>query len=272
MEVLEINNTGYAYELHQQDDNIPYLLMLHGFMGSRLVFEHLIGELKRYCNPITVDLLGHGDTGKPTNPNRYREEQQMADLLALIDKLAISPLILYGYSMGGRLALQTALSSPDRFNGMILESANCGISNKKERSKRRKIDMERAKKIEHNFNSFLAKWQKLDLFQSPTVVDSDLQETYHHVQAKQYPSALAASLKGFGTGTMTPVCDKLQQWDKPILLLAGTEDEKYQQINNHLVEQFPNATFSSIEAGHRVHLDNPSMLLKKITHFINRIN
>ncbi|NGP86855.1 2-succinyl-6-hydroxy-2,4-cyclohexadiene-1-carboxylate synthase [Fodinibius halophilus] len=272
MQKVEINNVNYAYKLHQQNKHLPYLLMLHGFMGSQQVFKHLIDELRSYCNPITIDLLGHGASSKPQQSARYNEDQQIEDLLRFIDQLNIAPPLLYGYSMGGRLALKTALTSPPSFSGLILESTNCGISDAAKRKERKKVDKQRAKMIEQDFQTFLANWSNLDLFQSPVAVDTDLQENYHQIQSRQTPSALTASLKGFGAGSMTPVCADLHKWNKPVLLLAGTADDKYQQINNNLVDQFPNATFSSIEAGHRVHLDNPLMLLNEITPFISNFN
>ncbi|MDZ7659794.1 2-succinyl-6-hydroxy-2,4-cyclohexadiene-1-carboxylate synthase [Fodinibius sp.] len=268
MEQLQVNNQEYAVQIHQRDDSLPWLLMLHGFMGDHRVFDHLIDKLTVSCNPVSIDLLGHGQSSKPTDPARYNESHQIDDIVKLIYGLNLSPLLLYGYSMGGRLALKTALHKPTLFNGLALESTNCGISDPQKRKDRQKVDAARAKRIEEDFEKFLANWSKLDLFKSPASTDENLARKYQNIQLEQSPNALANSLYGFGAGSMSPACDALSTLDLPVLLLAGSADKKYQCINQYLLEQLPNATFSSIKAGHRIHLDNPDELTEKIRDFI----
>ncbi len=268
MESIEIHNQEYAVSIHQRKESLPWLLMLHGFMGDHRVFDHLIDDLCECCNPITIDLLGYGHSSEPSDPHRYNEEQQIKDILQLIDHLDIAPAYLFGYSMGGRLALKTAVQQPEHFQGLLLESTTCGITNPTKRKERKKTDAEWAKSIQQDFESFLSRWKDLDLFQSPVATDESLSEKYHNIQSEQSPSALTTSLHGFGTGSMTPACDDLKKLELPVLLLAGSADEKYQRINRYLVNQFPNATFSSIKAGHRTHLDNPSVFVAKVKIFI----
>ncbi len=271
MKYLTANNQEYAVAVHQQKNALPYLLMLHGFMGDQRVFSHLIDDLSQFCNPITIDLLGFGQTTKPDSPQQYREEHQIDDLHSLIQELNHKPLFLYGYSMGGRLALQMVFKHAELFKGLILESTNCGISDQKKQKERQKVDAKRAESIKNNFEAFLSEWKTLDLFRSPIRPDKSLIQKYHQIQAEQSPSALAASLKGFGTGTMTPVYDQLAEIALPTLLIAGSADEKYQEINQYLSEHLPNATFSSIEAGHRVHIDNPQALASELQNFLTEL-
>lgn len=270
MEFVDVKNVTYACKIHQRDETLPWLLMLHGFMGDHRAFDHLIDKLCKFCNPFTVDLLGHGASSKPSDPSRYKEDNQIEDIITLIQTKIPAPLFLHGYSMGGRLALQIASRYPQLFEGVILESTNGGISDPQKRKERQKTDAVRAESITNNFKAFLSDWKNIDLFTSPIPSNKSLTQKYHQIQSEQLPAALAASLKGFGTGIMTPVCDKLTQRDLPVLLVAGSADEKYQQINSNLAEQFPNATFSSIEAGHRMHLDNPDDFLREIKSFIKK--
>lgn len=273
MEMIEINNANYAVKTHQQNKHLPYLLMLHGFMGDHRAFDHLIDDLGDFCNPITIDLLGHGKSSKPDNPERYKEANQVLDICGIIDKLGLSKnrLFLFGYSMGGRLTLKMAIDTPAYFDGLVLESTNCGISDPDERKERRRIDTSRAQKIEESFDEFLSGWKGLEIFNSPLPDNKSLVLSYQKMQSEQSPSALAASLHGFGTGSMTPICKKLHNIKLPALLIAGSEDKKYQRINRYMEKQLPNAIFSSVEAGHRTHLDNPGVFIKKIKDFISNI-
>ncbi|PAU95694.1 2-succinyl-6-hydroxy-2,4-cyclohexadiene-1-carboxylate synthase [Aliifodinibius salipaludis] len=271
MEQISVNNQEYAVYVHQHNDTLPYLLMLHGFMGDHRVFDHLIDELCELYNPVTIDLLGHGASSNPSDPSRYNEDNQIKDIVSIIQTKNLSPLFLYGYSMGGRLALKVTLNSPSLFNGLILESTNCGISDSQKRKERQKADGARARQIKEDFEQFLADWSKLNLFKSPLPVDKSLARKYQHIQHDQSPGALAASLNGFGTGSMSPVCHKLSELNLPTLLLGGSADEKYQGINQYLADQLPNATFWSIKAGHRIHLNNPSILTNRVNDFLRSL-
>lgn len=270
MKILDINGARYACHIHQRDTNLPWLLMVHGFMGDHRVFNHLKDELCQSCNPVAVDLLGHGHSSKPTDPNRYHEQQQMDDIVQLIQRLNLSPLFLYGYSMGGRLALKTALKNPKLFHGLILESTTNGIADEEKRKERRKIDKSRARQIEDDYEEFLSRWEEAALFQSFQPVDQHLKKKYDQIHREQNPNTMAASLRGFGTGFMTPETDPITEFNKPVLLIAGSGDEKYVQIyKQELSPLFSNVHVCFIKAGHRVHLDNPTQLVQEIKNHID---
>lgn len=267
---LDINKASYNVEIHQQDDALPYLVMLHGFMGDSRSFEHLLDELLKICNPITIDLLGHGLTEKVYDLKQYREEQQIEDLKAIIRNTLQSAPFLYGYSMGGRLALKIASAEPELLKGLILESTNPGIRDKTKREERKAVDMERALEIEQDFEGFLHRWEKLPLFQSNGEVPTVLAKRYRQLHLDQDPKAMAASLRGFGTGFMKPVTAKNQQFEGPVLLLAGSEDQKYVNSNKKMQNLFKQVWNHTIPAGHRVHLDNPEKFLEHVTTFIKQ--
>lgn len=270
MREVELNGTVYALKIHQEKPELPYLLMLHGFMGDSRVFDELAELISKSCNPITPDLLGHGQTQKRTDPGFYREENQTADLRKLIRKLDAHRLFLYGYSMGGRLALKVALDNPKPLRGLILESAHPGIADPTERSDRRAEDEERANRISNDYEAFLEEWEQLPLFQSPLPIPPKLGKKYRNIHLEQHPGAMAASLRGFGTGSMTPVGDRIPEFDKPAMVVAGSEDEKYIEISRSMAGFFEHTYLCHIVAGHRVHRDNPKSLAGEINKFINK--
>lgn len=270
MEELQINGVNYALGIHQRDSSLPYLLMLHGFMGDSRAFNHLIEDLYKTCNPITVDLLGHGRSEKIYSPNRYREEEQVEDIISIISTIDVGSPFLYGYSMGGRLALKTAQSEPTLFNDLILESTNFGIPDDQKCTSRIKLDNERAEKIRRDFKAFLEHWETLALFQSPGITNNELSQRYKQIHAEQDPEAMAASLRGFGTGSMEPVGPHNQHYKGSVLLMAGSGDQKYIDINRKMKELFIRVETRILEAGHRVHCDNPQELSQAINLFIEQ--
>lgn len=269
-ERFHIHGFHYTCQFHGHNESLPSVLMLHGFMGDRRVFSHLLENLKKSCNPITVDLLGHGKSDKPTDPASYNEEQLVKHILSLIHKIDRSPLFLYGYSMGGRLALKTVQQAPDLIKGLILESTNPGILSEEKRAERRKTDRQRGSSIKENFYVFLKEWEALPLFASPNDVGSELAKFCNQIHTEQDPEAMAAAISGFSPGSMKTVTKENQNYYNPVLLIAGSEDQKYVAINKEMEQLFPKATLKILKAGHRVHLDNPNTIGKEINSFIEQ--
>jgi 2-succinyl-6-hydroxy-2,4-cyclohexadiene-1-carboxylate synthase len=170
---LIVRGVSYHFEIHQEDPVLPTLVLLHGFMGSGNVFDHLIEDLKTYCNPVTIDLLGHGKSEGAELHYRFSTKEQVADLAKLISEQLHVPLFLYGYSMGGRLALQLAVHRPDLIKGLILESATFGLEGETERQARQALDARRADAITGNFGGFLTEWQQKPMFRS-RLINSEL--------------------------------------------------------------------------------------------------
>lgn len=263
---LFCKGTYYHLTIHQNKRPLPYLLLFHGFMGSSEAFKPLAGRLLQSCNPVTIDLLGHGSTIAENDPERFTAHRQVKDIVSLLNRLQLPNLFLYGYSMGGRLAQQLAIFEPSRFSGLILESTHCGITERTERDKRAESDKIQAKEIEKNFERFLEHWVSLPLFESP---EGASHFNYRPVLSSQKPELMAASLVGFGAGSMPPVCDKLRSLNIPLGMIAGSTDQKYVDKMGKIAQLCPGAIFKIIDtAGHRVHADQPEATAKFITQFL----
>ncbi|MEX1062581.1 MAG: alpha/beta fold hydrolase [Balneolaceae bacterium] len=267
---LYTGQISYYADILQNRKDLPYILFLHGFMGSGMGFSCLTDRLTEFCNPVTLDLAGHGRTSGSEDPKRYITGEQLNDLKSILDRLRLSPLILYGYSMGGRLALQLTVSDPGLMDGMILESTSPGIPDRRERRNRRKLDEERAAAIEQDFPAFLRDWQQKPLFRSG---GADTATEYENIMELQNPAYMAACLRGFGSGAMQPVFQQLPSLHVPSLLLAGRGDDKFISIHQRMEAEMPAATSRIVDgASHRVHRDQPGTVLKEIENFINGLN
>ncbi|MEX0722949.1 MAG: 2-succinyl-6-hydroxy-2,4-cyclohexadiene-1-carboxylate synthase [Gracilimonas sp.] len=269
---IRVRGISYHYEVHQQKEKLPYLVLLHGFMGSGKNFEHLLSGLKEFCNPTTIDLLGHGETEGAELHYRFSAKEQIADLTKLISEQFQLPLFLYGYSMGGRLALQLALHRQDLCSGLILESSTFGIEGEAERQARQALDARRSDAILGNFKGFLNDWKKMPLFESSTA-NEELLASAEAIQEQQNPFWLANSLQGFGTGTMPCVRDRLSEIVIPVQLTVGEKDSKFLHLNRQMEKELPDAQLHTVKnAGHRVHLEQPEILISHLKSFIQKLS
>src|SRR5437588_11227111 len=94
--------------------------MLHGGFGSFEMFAALSPELTEKYQVIGVDLYGHGRTALTDRPLRF--EHMAHDIAGLIQPLGLETVDHLGFSLGGAVALQTAIRHPERVNKLVLIS------------------------------------------------------------------------------------------------------------------------------------------------------
>jgi NAD+ synthase len=104
------------------DGEGPPVILLHGMSASLADWWRLMPLLvSAGYRAIAVDLLGHGDSAKPQNPQQYSIQTVYKALEDWIDELGLdSPFYLVGHSLGGYMSLTYALHHPDRVQAMVL--------------------------------------------------------------------------------------------------------------------------------------------------------
>src|SRR5688572_5199241 len=88
------------------------VLLLHGLGATKASFLPTLMALSKDHRVIAPDLLGHGDTAKPLV--RYDAPTFARFVLSLMDALQIDRADLVGNSMGGRISIEVAMTTPDR--------------------------------------------------------------------------------------------------------------------------------------------------------------
>lgn len=258
----------------------PPLVMLHGFGGSHRSFDHLIPALSPHFRIIRPDLAGHGRTRC-----FHREEaaecaaaRQCAGLHHILKQLElpVASGIIYGYSMGGRLALQYALRYAGKSAGsekippgapalFVIESGTYGIADSVQRAARRREDALLAQQITSDFNGFLRSWNQKQVFKTPAPLSPELEEQQAQIRAGQRAAGLAASLRGFGTGTMPCIRESLGHIRRPAELWTGAADQKFTALASDMMQLLGQGKHHTIQkAGHRVHLEQPETVIKRL--------
>ncbi len=112
-----VNGLKLYYEIH---GNGEPLVLLHGGLGATSMFGDNLPALAKVRKVIAVDLQGHGRTA---DIDRELSVEFMADdIAALLKHLNIAKADIMGYSMGGGVALQTAIRHPEVVNKLIVAS------------------------------------------------------------------------------------------------------------------------------------------------------
>jgi pimeloyl-ACP methyl ester carboxylesterase len=113
----EVNGLELYYEVH--GDGEP-LILLHGGVGAIEMFGEVLPMLAEGRKVIGADLQAHGRTADIDRPLSY--EQMAEDVAALIGHLGFERADVMGYSLGGGVALQTAIRHPDAVRKLVAVS------------------------------------------------------------------------------------------------------------------------------------------------------
>ncbi len=268
MTILTINELNYNVRMH--GDGIP-LVMLHGFTGSIENWQPLADTLAQHYTVIMIDLLGHGKTNAPIDPNRYRMEWAACDIVRLLHTVTASPVNLLGYSMGGRLALYLTVHFPELVKSLILESASPGLADEQERAARREHDDALADRIERDgIEAFVDYWESIPLFATQQRLPADIRKCLRGQRLQNRPVGLANSLRGMGTGVQLSLWDDLATIQQPVLLMAGEMDTKFVSIARQMHDRIPHSRLKTIpESGHTIHLEQPDAFAGQLITFVH---
>ena len=112
-----INGLDLYFEIHGSGQ--PLVLLPGGYMTIEATGE-IVPRLAATRRVIAVELQGHGHTADIERPLRY--ELMADDIAALISHLGLERADLFGYSLGGGVALQTAIRHPQVVRKLALAS------------------------------------------------------------------------------------------------------------------------------------------------------
>lgn len=100
---------------HGEHDGRPAVVLLHAGVADHRMWEPQVASLASSYRVLTPDLRGFGQHPHQPGPFSHAE-----DVLALLDQVGVEQAALVGSSFGGRVALETAATAPDRVSALVL--------------------------------------------------------------------------------------------------------------------------------------------------------
>jgi 2-succinyl-6-hydroxy-2,4-cyclohexadiene-1-carboxylate synthase len=233
------------------------VVLLHGFGNTRRGWDLVARRIDRErYRPLALDLRGHG-TAAAQRPITFAAG--VADVAAL----APERFALCGYSLGGRIALHVALAHPERVTRLVLVATTAGIEDPAQRAERRAADEALAAFAERStIAAFADRWLAQPMFAA------DPPEAVAFARAdllRNDPAALAAVLRGIGTGAMEPLWGRLGDLRMPVTVVAGERDGKFVALGERLAAALPDAELVAVPgAGHGLTREAPEAVAEAI--------
>ena len=247
----------------------PPLVFLHGYLGSGEDWLQVAEQCAAQFLCILPDLPGHGqNTHQPfTQPLSF--EVIAEGLVTLIEALGLDRVGLVGYSMGGRIALYSALRRPQQISALVLESCSPGLATGQARRQRARVDDRRAKSIlAGGLEAFVDHWYDMELFgtlKSQPCLFQEIREK-RKMNDREWAAKVISELSPGRQPSLWPELGGLRL---PTLLLAGALDSNYVEIIAAMDQKIPKSKVEIVpEAGHNIHLEHPSRFIKLVVDFL----
>ena len=239
------------------------VVLLHGFLENQTMWQDLVPELSKKHRILTIDLLGHGESGCVGYVHSMEDNAEA--VRSVLSKLRIRKAIFVGHSMGGYVALAFAEMYPLAVKGMVLLN-----STSKADTEERKTNRDRAiKAVKKDYIGFV-RLSIANLFNPDN--RERLVDEIEKVRAEALKTPLqgiVASLEGMKIRKDRETL--LRSTTYPILLILGKKDpvlnyeDGLKQVENTGIKL---VTFPD---GHMSHIENREELKTLLLEFFKGI-
>lgn len=114
-----VNGIAMYYAVHGEGEPI---LLIHGGLASSDYWAAEVAAISKTHKVIVADSRGHGRSSRTNAPMGY--DLMASDYLALLDYLNIPKAAIVGWSDGGIIGLDIAMTHPERVTKLFAQAAN----------------------------------------------------------------------------------------------------------------------------------------------------
>jgi pimeloyl-ACP methyl ester carboxylesterase len=270
---IEVNDLQVHYKTVGSGE--PVLLLLNGFGSSVFSWREVMEPLAESGSVVAFDRPAFGLTERPLTcekgANPYTPEAQVALVAGLMDVLDVDRTILIGNSAGGTLAVNAALTHPERFDALVLVDAATyegGGAPSWIRPLLWTPQVDRlgplvVRQIEVRGDAFLE-----SAWHDPGNITAAVRAGYQEpLRAENWDRALRELTKASGQPDLV---DQMGDITLPSLVISGDDDRVVPVRSSvRLAEELPNAELVVIpDCGHVPHEECPGPFLDAVRAFL----
>ena len=240
------------YETHGPADGEP-LLLLEGLGGDIPGWRRNIPTLAEELLVVAFDLRGNGRSDAPDDA--LTMGTFVEDAVAVLRLVGVDAAHVYGQSFGGMIAMELALTHPDRVRSLILAATHPGVVHASPVGS--KVPKDRP-------------WEALYATGFPEANPEHVAEDL--AVGSQQPQAPHARRRQWEAMQSFDAFDRLPELAVPVLVLHGTEDRMVSPANAPiLAERIPGAELVLLDgAGHLYHSERAAEADAAVLDFVRR--
>jgi pimeloyl-ACP methyl ester carboxylesterase len=255
---IEKNVEVAGQTIHYSDTGTGrVIILLHGLGMDHHHWDSNIPPLSTKFRVLAPDQIGFGDSSKPLI--NYSTYTLVEFLRGFMDKLGIDKTILVGNSLGGRVALNFALQSPERVARLVLVDAS-GIKLPEMSARAKSVTFNPAT-MEEMRNLFLVLTSD-----SPLITTEYVRQNWEN----RLRRGDAYTIEHILTEKYTPVDDRLRDLRVPTLIIWGRGDliRPCCEMANAFKTGIPSSTLVVLDAGHTPHFEVPELFNRTLMNWL----
>ena len=256
------------------DDGKPVVIFIHGFLQQARTWDFTCLALRSRFRCISLDLRGHGDSGRPPNAD-YNTHYYLSDLRRFADyfkqKMDIDRFSIVGLSLGGQLSYVYASEHPDVVDGIVVVDIAPETNRQARRGVSRFIT---ALPQEGTFDELVDKVAKMSPLRTRDAVRGSLLRATRvnadgKWQWKHDPRLLEHHNVSYTAEDFWAALGKVKA---PTLFVLGRNSKLVtSDVVRRMVETVPGSSATYVpNASHRVPGDNPIGFIRAVSPFLDR--
>ena len=265
--MITSQQTGLHYEV--VGEGSPVVLVHAGIADSRM-WDPQWETFSRAHRVVRYDLRGFGRS--PLAPGRYSPP---ADLIALLDELALGPATFVGASMGGGISLQVAVARPDLVSALVLVgsgvrghdwSEHVTQSWEEEEAAFERGDLDAA--VEVNLRTWVDGPHR-----SPGEVDPEVRRKVGEMQRRALDLYVEGGADAEEEALVLDIGERLGEISVPTLVLVGELDvADMHTVADRLEQEIPGARRATIEGvAHVPSMERPAEFDELVLGFLAEV-
>jgi 2-succinyl-6-hydroxy-2,4-cyclohexadiene-1-carboxylate synthase len=248
------------YEVHGTQG--PHLLLVHGLLSSRVQWMPNLETLKAFCRPVIVELLGHGRSPSPDDPECYTPNRYVLEFERIRMQLGVDRWFVCGQSLGASLTLRYSLHHPEHIIAQVFTNSRSALSENLPVDRMRGV----AKRLEKDgrklLNAFPVHPSKNRHFKPE--LKKALLEDVNLINLR----GLSYNLQHMVT--QCSVHQTIHENRVPTLLIVGKFDKQFAPLLAFAEKTMPHLEVLIFEEGHAVNIDAAEHFNKAVRDFIRR--
>ena len=255
MSQIKVYDTEMSYEVSGSGQP---LVFIHGAYLSKNEWENQRTVFEADYQVITVDLPGHGESGKLP----FYSIEVMADYVAgLIEGLELPPCVICGHSLGGMVSQALALQHPTLVERLILVETSYGVKSNPVEAFLTALTMPILKRVsvENQTKMFAEQMGKQSQETKDYIAENIIKHAEDH---DNYNRIWDATVNFVGK-------EKIKNIACPTLIIVGEKNKQTHHQAKVMKSQIAGAEFQYIDkAGHMVNMDNPKAFNQTVLSFL----
>ena len=246
----------------------PPVLLIHGFLSSRAHWSANLDALAEVCTPVVVELLGHGRSPLPEDPEAWLPTSYVDYFELVREQCGVDRWPVIGHSLGGALALGYAYDRPERVDGVVFTNSQSALASESWRRAMLPELKAQADQLRGPAGARIMERHPMHPRRSRRIA-LDIRDALIADYEALTPEAVAATMDW--TIPTSSVRDRFHLVSRPTMLTVGTDEEGFQGPAIFARETLPGLEVVELSAGHNVNLHDPVGWNEAVTGFIRTV-